>query len=160
MKILLFSDSHGNEDNMIRAVERERPFTLDAIVHLGDGWRDAEALHRLYPRIPLEQVPGNCDLGRFEERERVVFFGDCRVLLCHGHTLGVKSSLLRASYEARERGAQALLYGHTHIPHIDYHDGLWLVNPGSIGDWRRPSYGVLTVEGDKLSPANFTLESK
>ena len=156
--IIVFSDSHGNEDNMIRAVERERPFTLDAIVHLGDGWRDAEALHRLYPRIPLEQVPGNCDLGRFEERERVVFFGDCRVLLCHGHTLGVKSSLLRASYEARERGAQALLYGHTHIPHIDYHDGLWLVNPGSIGDHRRPSYGVLTVEGDKLSPANFTLE--
>ena len=145
MKILVFSDSHGNEDNMVRAVERERPSTLDAIVHLGDGWRDAEALHRLYPRIPLEQVPGNCDLGRFEERERVVFFG-------------VKSSLLRASYEARERGAQALLYGHTHIPHIDYHDGLWLVNPGSIGDHRRPSYGVLTVEGDKLSPANFTLE--
>ena len=58
MKILVFSDSHGNEDNMIRAVERERPFTLDAIVHLGDGWRDAEALHRLYPRIPLEQVAG------------------------------------------------------------------------------------------------------
>ena len=57
-----------------------------------------------------------------------------------------------------KRGAQALLYGHTHIPHIDYHDGLWLVNPGSIGDHRRPSYGVLTVEGDKLSPANFTLE--
>ena len=106
MKILVFSDSHGNEDNMIRAVERERPSTLDAIVHLGDGWRDAEALHRLYPRIPLEQVPGNCDLGRFEESERVVFFGDCRVLLCHGHTLGVKSSLLRASYEARERGAE------------------------------------------------------
>ena len=54
MKILVFSDSHGNEDNMVRAVERERPSTLDAIVHLGDGWRDAEALHRLYPRIPLE----------------------------------------------------------------------------------------------------------
>ena len=68
MKILVFSDSHGNEDNMVRAVERERPSTLDAIVHLGDGWRDAEALHRLYPRIPLEQVPGNCDLGRFDVR--------------------------------------------------------------------------------------------
>ena len=25
MKILVFSDSHGNEDNMVRAVERERP---------------------------------------------------------------------------------------------------------------------------------------
>lgn len=56
MKILVFSDSHGNEDNMIRAVERERPFTLDAIVHLGDGWRDAEALHRLYPQIGRAHV--------------------------------------------------------------------------------------------------------
>ena len=37
MKILVFSDSHGNEDNMVCAVERERPSTLDAIVHLGDG---------------------------------------------------------------------------------------------------------------------------
>ena len=43
---------------MIRAVERERPSTLDAIVHLGDGWRDAEALHRLYPRIPLRAGAG------------------------------------------------------------------------------------------------------
>ena len=58
----------------------------------------------------------------------------------------------------REAFFAALLYGHTHIRPIDYHEGLWIVNPGSIGDHRRPSYGVLTVEGDKLSPANFTLE--
>ena len=158
MKILVFSDSHGNADNLSRAVERERPDTIDAIVHLGDGWRDAETLHQLYPDIPLEQVPGNCDLGRFEEPERLVLFGGCPMLLCHGHTLGVKSSLLRASYEARARCAQALLYGHTHKPYIDYHDGLWLVNPGSIGDYRRPTYCVLTVEGGKLSPANHTLD--
>ena len=158
MKFLVFSDSHGSVDNMARAVERELPASLDAVVHLGDGWRDAEALHRLYPDLPLEQVPGNCDLGRFEDAERLVFFGGFPVLLCHGHTLGVKSSLLRASCAARERGAKALLYGHTHVPYIDYHDGLWLVNPGSIGDFRRPSYCVLTVEGDRLSPANFTLD--
>lgn len=157
MKILVFSDSHGNLDNMARAVEREGAATLDALVHLGDGWRDAEALHQLYPRIPLEQVPGNCDLGRFEDRERIVFFGDHRVMLCHGHTLGVKSSLLRASYEARERGAEALLFGHTHTPFIDYHDGLWLVNPGSIGAYARASYCVLTIDARGLSPANRLL---
>lgn len=157
MNILVFSDSHGNLNNMVRAVEAERPETLHAIVHLGDGWRDAEALHQLYPTLPLEQIPGNCDLGRFEDAERLVFFGGCPVLLCHGHTLGVKSSLLRASYEARQRGAQALLFGHTHVPLVDYHDGLWLVNPGSIGDPRRPSYCILTADGGKLSPANFML---
>lgn len=141
MKILLFSDSHGNEDNMIRAVERERPSTLDAIVHLGDGWRRrGGAASPVSPHPALTRCRATVTSAALRMRERVVFFGDCRVLLCHGHTLGVKSSLLRASYEARERGAQALLYGHTHIPHIDYHDGLWLVNPGSIG---RPSPPVL-----------------
>lgn len=157
MKVLIFSDSHGDTRTMLRAVEREGADTIDALVHLGDGWRDAEALHALYPRLTLEQVPGNCDLGRFEDRERLVFFGACPVLLCHGHTLGVKTSLLRASLTARERGAKALLFGHTHTPYIDYHDGLWLINPGSIGS-SRPTYCVLTVEGDRLSPANRAAE--
>lgn len=152
MKILVCSDSHGNAENLVRAVEQEGADTLDLLVHLGDGWRDAEALHALYPRLPLEQVPGNCDLGRFEDRERIVFFGDRRVMLCHGHTLGVKSSLLRACYTARERGAEALLFGHTHLPVIDYHDGLWLINPGSIGAYARASYCVLTVDARGFSP--------
>lgn len=102
-------------------------------------------------------MPGNCDLGRFEDAERLIFLGAHPVLLCHGHTLGVKSSLLRASYEARQRGAGMLLCGHTHISFIDYHDGLWLMNPGSIGDPRHPSYGVLTVNGAQLSPALMRL---
>ena len=157
MKILVFSDSHGNVENMVKAVEQEQPATLDMILHLGDGWRDAEALHQLYPGIPLEQVPGNCDLGRFEPYERILILGDRRVMICHGHTLGVKSSLLRASCAARENGAQALFFGHTHTPLIDYHDGLWLVNPGSIGDRMRPSYCVLTVDTAVFSPANRLL---
>ena len=66
MKYLVLSDSHGNVDNMARAVEREKP---DGIIHLGDCWRDAEELHELFPRLPLEQVPGNCDLGRFEDAD-------------------------------------------------------------------------------------------
>ena len=44
MKYLVLSDSHGNVDNMVRAVEREKP---DGIIHLGDCWRDAEELHEL-----------------------------------------------------------------------------------------------------------------
>ena len=51
MKYLVLSDSHGNVDNMVRAVEREKP---DGIIHLGDCWRDAEELHELFPRLPLE----------------------------------------------------------------------------------------------------------
>ena len=48
MKILVLSDSHGNVENMIRAVERESP---RAIFHLGDCWRDGQRLRQL--RLPL-----------------------------------------------------------------------------------------------------------
>ena len=58
MKLLVFSDSHGNIEHMRRAVEQEKP---DQILHLGDVMRDAVELSRSYPNIPLELVPGNCD---------------------------------------------------------------------------------------------------
>ena len=58
MKLLVFSDSHGNIEHMRRAVEQEHP---DQILHLGDVMRDAVELSRAYPNIPLELVPGNCD---------------------------------------------------------------------------------------------------
>ena len=41
MKILVFSDSHGEKENMLLTVEAERP---DAVFHLGDHWRDGEEL--------------------------------------------------------------------------------------------------------------------
>ena len=60
MKYLVLSDSHGNVDNMVRAVELVKPH---GIIHLGDGWRDVEELHQLYPRLPLEQVPATATSG-------------------------------------------------------------------------------------------------
>ena len=73
MKYLVLSDSHGNVDNMVRAVELVKP---QGIIHLGDGWRDVEELRELFPSLPLEQVPGNCDFGRFEALERVLILDD------------------------------------------------------------------------------------
>ena len=46
MRILVLSDSHGNVDNMARAVELTAP---DRVLHLGDCWRDAEDLRDLFP---------------------------------------------------------------------------------------------------------------
>lgn len=154
MRIAVFSDSHGNCENMVRAVEILRP---DHILHLGDGWRDAAELSAQFPSIPLTRVAGNCDFGAEGERELLLCLEGKTLLLAHGHTLGVKSSLLRASYTAQERGADIFLFGHTHTPLIDERGGLWLMNPGSIGDYRRPSYGLLTLEGDKILPALYVL---
>lgn len=147
MKILVLSDSHGNIDNMVRAVEKEQP---RMIFHLGDCWADAEKLRRRFPDIPMEQVPGNCDYRSFEQAERLVFVEDKRIFLCHGHTLGVKQSLLRAGCKAEEEKLDLLLFGHTHQPLVDMRGRTLFINPGSIGDYFHPFYAVVTIENGKL----------
>ncbi|MBE6963820.1 MAG: metallophosphoesterase family protein [Ruminococcaceae bacterium] len=147
MNILVLSDSHGNLSNMIRAVEQEAP---RMIFHLGDCWRDAERLQDQFPDIPVRQVPGNCDFRPDEPAEQLLCLENRRILLCHGHTYGVKTSLLRAGYTAEEQNLDTFLFGHTHTPLVDLRGQTLFLNPGSIGDRLRPTYGVLTIENDKV----------
>ena len=148
MKVLVLSDSHGNIFNMIQAVEREAP---RMVFHLGDCWRDGERLHARFPELPFEQVYGNCDYFRGSwEAEKLLCLGDKRVLLCHGHTYGVKQSLLTAGLAAEEKDLDLFLFGHTHKPLVDMRGKTLFLNPGSIGDYARPTYGVVTLENGKL----------
>jgi len=154
MKILVLSDSHGNIANMVQAVEQSNPCM---IFHLGDCWRDAEALHEHFPNLPLEQVPGNCDFRPDLPTEKLLFVEDSRVLLCHGHTYGVKSSLLTAGYAAEEQNLDLFCFGHTHRPLIDRRGKTWFVNPGSIGDYRRPTYAVVTILNGQINARTVLL---
>ncbi len=142
---------------MCRAVELTRP---RMILHLGDGWRDAEKLMQRYPELPLERVPGNCDYACFGERaERVLEIDGARVMMCHGHTLGVKTDLGMLLRAAIERGADAVLFGHTHKPFVDIRRGIVLLNPGSIKNPLRPTYGTLTIADGKCVAATHVLEA-
>lgn len=143
MKLLILSDSHGVLSNMERAVEETDPHM---ILHLGDCWQDAVRLHRLYPAIPLCQVPGNCDFRPGEETERLLTLEGLRILMCHGHTYGVKQSLLAAGLTAEQRDLDLFLFGHTHRPLVDKRGKTLFLNPGSIGAFSRPSYGVVTLQ--------------
>ena len=40
MKVLVMSDSHGRDSNVMEALEREMPF--DVLIHLGDTQEDEE----------------------------------------------------------------------------------------------------------------------
>ena len=154
MKVLVVSDSHGNVENICRAVELEQPRML---LHLGDGWRDAELVAQRFPELPLEKVPGNCDFRHQDAAVRLMTIREKAVMLCHGHTLGVKSNLSILLREALERGAYVALFGHTHQPFVDIRNGVVMLNPGSIGDYRRPTYGTLTFENGKCIPATHVL---
>ena len=143
MKLLILSDSHGNIDNMARAVELIQP---RHILHLGDCLRDAQALHERYPDIPMDTVPGNCDWGSCDQPERLLEMGGVRIFMLHGHTRNVKSSPMSALYAAKEYGAQVLLFGHTHVPLVDNDGTLLTLNPGAAGDRLHPTCGILTID--------------
>ena len=88
MKLLIFSDSHGNVANMEDVVRMERP---DRILHLGDLVRDAQALQEKFPQIPVLFVPGNCDGRRPDLPDQRVFtLEGCKLLMTHGHIYHVK----------------------------------------------------------------------
>ena len=150
MRILVLADSHGAVENMVRAVDQVQP---RMVLHLGDCWGDAEKLRRFFPEIPMEQVPGNCDCRPGEKAERLLFLEDKRVLMCHGHTYGVKQSLIAAGYAAEEQNADLFLFGHTHRPLCDWRGKTLFLNPGSVGDYLHPTYGVVTIDNGKLNAA-------
>ena len=134
MKILVLSDSHSTLSFMRRCIDAVQP---DAMIHLGDHYDDGQAMAEEYPRIPLYQVPGNCDRYRCDPRLPQILItriGGVDLYLTHGHRHSVKSTLGSLLRDARISGAAAVLYGHTHQP--DCHreeDGLWVLNPGSCG---------------------------
>lgn len=153
MKLLVMSDSHGNVANMLQAVERETP---DGILHLGDCWRDAERLHDRLPEMTMYHVPGNCDFRSTEEPEQLLILRGKRILICHGHTYGVKQSLLPAGLAAEEKNLDAFLFGHTHRALCDYRGKTLFLNPGSIGE-SRAFYGILTLENGGMDARIYTL---
>lgn len=142
MKVIVFSDSHGDLNHMIAAVEQEEP---DLVLHLGDYWEDARELSWMYPELAIEQVPGNCDWQPDAPLERVLTLEGCRITFCHGHSRGVKQSYRALTHLGQDTEAAMVLCGHTHQVHYEKRGSLHVLNPGAVGR-NPPTYGVLQVE--------------
>lgn len=141
---------------MLDIVESEKP---DEIIHLGDHLRDAETLSFAFPDIPMSRVPGNCD-GWTGVSDRLVLEREgVRILLAHGHQWRVKSGPDLAVAAARETGANILLYGHTHEAVCRREEGLWVMNPGTVGGrYARATYGVIEIKDGAITPRIVPVE--
>ncbi len=56
---------------------------------------------------------------------------------------------------ARFPGCAAVVYGHTHVPQVEEHEGVWILNPGSPTERRSaPAWTMLElrVEDGRLVP--------
>jgi putative phosphoesterase len=143
MKIIVFSDSHGDKANMETAILREGP---DMLIFLGDGIADFKVLLKAFPGIEAYGVKGNCDL-RSNERERLIIGAeDKKILMMHGHQYNVKLGMERFFFAALEAQADIALFGHTHSPYNKEVRGIKILNPGSIGRGLKPSYGLIIIK--------------
>ncbi|MDO4573380.1 MAG: YfcE family phosphodiesterase, partial [Clostridia bacterium] len=131
MKVAVFSDTHGSGRIMTQAVSEYLP---DQIIHLGDGFADAERLAREFPAIPVCAVPGNCDEAWNVPESKTLRLGPLTAFLAHGHRHAVRGGRLDVLlYAAECSGAQIAMFGHTHRPLFEQIGGIFVLNPGAAG---------------------------
>ena len=171
MKILVFSDSHNHPDLMEKAVRLNVGHGLDAVFFLGDGYSDFERVMAKHPGPKYYGVLGNCDSYRLlagGSYEKTVELGGHRFLLMHGHKHGVKGGIGGAVNYAVSKGADVLLFGHTHEAFdepidasADGSDGASVraINPGSVGAWFGASFALLDLLPDGTIVCSFGGES-
>lgn len=147
-RLIVVSDSHGDRRSLRAVLDRHADAA--AVFHLGDGAADMERLSQEYPSMTVYQAAGNCDSTlRLIPEEQEVILGGQRIFAVHGHHYGVKSSPLRFLLAARGRGAQLVLFGHTHQPLLHGEEGLYLLNPGSV---RQGQYALIDLLPSSVFP--------
>lgn len=159
MKVLIVSDTHRKDDNLQKIIMETKP--LDMLIHLGDSEGSEEKIAGwLPPGCELQMVLGNNDFFSDLDREREVKIGKYRALLTHGHYYNVSLGVERLEQEVSERGLDIGMYGHTHKPFYEIHNGIMILNPGSLSyprqEGRKPSYMIMEI--DDQGEAHVTLK--
>jgi uncharacterized protein len=154
MRLAIISDTHlprGNRALPEACVERLR--AADAILHAGD-FSEPEvlvALQRLGPRV--HAVRGNVDAPELQARlplTTMVEAAGTRIAMLHdaGPATGRLARMRR-----RFPDADAVVFGHSHLPLLERDGGFAIFNPGSPTERRGAPHhtmGIATAEHGRL----------
>ncbi|MBQ7071446.1 MAG: YfcE family phosphodiesterase [Ruminococcus sp.] len=132
MRIVVFSDTHGNYSAMHKVFKRNG--NADLFIFLGDGERDLERLSSQYLDKKVLHVSGNCDFASMTPNNDIYITpSGVKIFFTHGHKWAVKYTTDKLFEHAKAIGAQIVLYGHTHCRNYEFRDGVHILNPGSAG---------------------------
>lgn len=156
MKILIISDTHGRRGDLDLVLERERD--IDMLIHLGDLERDEDWV-KAVAGCPIRMVSGNNDFYSGLPEEQEFTLGKYRVLMTHGHKYYVSVNTEKLRRATVARGANLVLFGHTHKPYMDVEGDLKVINPGSLSyprqEGRKGTYVLMEI--DRRGEARFHL---
>ena len=154
MRLGIVSDTHLPRGN--RALPDdclERLAAADAILHAGDliELSVLELLQSLGP--PVHAIRGNVDSAQLQARlplVRTVEAGGARIAMIHdaGPADGRLGRMRRRFPEA-----DAVVFGHSHLPLHEERDGFAIFNPGSPTERRRAPHhtmGLATAEDGRV----------
>ena len=152
MRLAIVSDTHLPRRGRALPVDRLRD--ADAILHAGDLMEASvlEELEALGP--PVHAVRGNVDSAQLQARlplTRIVEAAGARIAMIHdaGPAAGRLDRMRR-----RFPDADAVVFGHSHIPLHEERDGFAIFNPGSPTERRRSPHhtmGVATVDHAQIT---------
>ncbi|MFD1565462.1 metallophosphoesterase [Haloarchaeobius amylolyticus] len=164
--IAIFSDTHSRQDHELEGAALTAAREADVVVHAGDFTSEAalEAFQGECDRFFA--VHGNADSAAVRERlptARVVEAGGIRIAVTHRQDGGETGLAMFG----RSRGADLVVFGHSHRPTVVETADVTLLNPGSHADPRgnRPGFAVLeerddgALEGTIRQPDGTPIES-
>ena len=131
MRLVVVSDSHGDRDILVQLVAHYKDEVV-TFLHCGDS--ELTTTDSLFQQMTV--VQGNMDFNGHFPEQVVVPVGAQKAFLTHGHLYGVNFDLTRLMLAAQAEGAQLAFYGHTHQLACEMHQGLLVLNPGSISQPR------------------------
>ena len=140
MRLVVISDTHGRPSLIDRVLRREKE--ANEVFFLGDEVSDIESVMPYYPDKNFHIV--------FD----IVEYPGAVVYFTHGHKHSVKRGTDGILSAAKGVGAGIALYGHTHISSVEYKDGIYLINSGSLSLPRdgKASYAVIDIADNGILP--------
>jgi len=147
-RIGVISDTHVPAYKAVPEAVCHHFAEVELVIHAGDLSRLA-VLNDLETIAPVIAVQGNIEEEEVIQAlplKRELLVGGCRIGIVH--ILG--NARNRASAARQEfPTARCVIFGHSHDPYNQEHDGQLLFNPGSANDRRRQpacSLGLLSID--------------
>lgn len=154
MKLIVIADTHKDYERYNNIVTKN---AADLYIHLGDGINEFSDVAKENPNKEFAFVKGENDFCE-ASLTRVIQVKNCRIFCAHGDTFDVSDGLKKIIAAAKAENCSIILYGHTHLYKAELIDGIYVMNPGSLGTPRghnKASYGVLEIGDDSSVKMNI-----
>lgn len=147
MKVLVFSDVHGQKERLIDILKAHEDAKY--IISLGDS----ELKQDFLQKHDIIAIKGNFPFDSGFTYEHTMEIAGRQLYLTHGHKTKVKYGYETIYHKMLNHEAELALHGHTHTINLTNIAGKYIINPGALHRPRgmnKPTYCILIFEADHI----------